>query len=145
MSIIRLLASVWLLGWILPLTLQAQEKDPLVEKVKSSIDSGVRYLKDKLEDRGGGQWNWENDSSVLGLAQPGGQSVLATLALLTAGVKADDPKLQKALPYIRGLEPRHTYVVGIQTMVLADMNQTRDLERIQINVDWLIKTRIKNL
>ena len=144
MSIIRCLASVWLLGWILPLTLQAQEKDPLVEKVKKSIDSGVRYLKEKLEDRGGGQWNWENDSSTLAIAQPGGQSVLATLALLTAGVKADDPKLQKALPYIRGLEPRHTYVVGIQTMVLADMNQTRDLERIQINVDWLIKTRIKS-
>jgi hypothetical protein len=131
----------------LPSRMPAQEADPLVGKVKVAIDKGVRYLKDRLEDRGNGEWNWENSSGTLASNFPGGQSAIAFLALLTAGVKPDDPKLQKALPYIRGLgapggESQKVYVTGIQTMILAEMNQPRDFEQIQKNVDWLIQARV---
>jgi hypothetical protein len=135
----------------LPVSTQAQDADPLVGKVKTAIDRGVRYLKDRLEDRGG-EWNWENADGVLAFSQPGGQSAIAFLALLTCGVKPDDPKLQKALPYIRSMNPprglieqkQKVYVTGIQTLILAEMNQTRDFEQIQKNVDWLINARVKS-
>ena len=47
------------------------------------------------------------------------------LALLTAGVPADDPVVRRGLPYIRGLKPKNTYVVGLQTMVLAEVGEAK--------------------
>lgn len=118
----------------------ARAEEPLVQKVRKSLDDGVKYLKEKNTDHGGGRWNWENDT--LNLLQPGGSSCLAMLALLTAGVPADDPVVKRTLPYIRELEPKHTYVVGLQTMVLAELGDTKDQFRIQRNVNWLLDAAI---
>ena len=37
-----------------------------------------------------------------------------------------------------GSTPEHTYVVGLQTMVLAEIGDVRDRNRIQKNVNWLL-------
>ncbi|HKB03502.1 MAG TPA: DUF4159 domain-containing protein [Gemmataceae bacterium] len=118
----------------------ARAEEPLVQKVRTSLDQGIKYLKGKQTPQGGDTWNWENDT--LTVLQPGGSSCLAMLALLTAGVPVDDPAVKKGLPYIRDLEPKHTYVVGLQTMVLAEVGDTRDLNRIQTNVNWLLDAGI---
>lgn len=114
----------------------ARAEEPLVQKVRTSLDKGVTYLKGQQKDQGGGKWNWEN--GALNLLQPGGTSSLAMLALLTSGVPIDDAVVKRGLPYIRGLKPQHTYVVGIQTMVLAEVGDEKDLFQIQTNVDWLL-------
>jgi hypothetical protein len=72
---------------------------------------------------------------------PGGVTALATLALLNAGVPADDPLVQRCLKYLRTVEPRQTYVVSLQTMVYVAAGQSEDRERIQRNVDWLLNAR----
>jgi len=118
----------------------ARAEEPLVQKVRKSLDMGVSYLKSKQQDQGGGRWNWENDT--LTLLQPGGSSCLAMLALLTAGVPADDRTIKNGLPYIRSIKAQHTYVVGLQTMVLAELGDTKDTYLIERNVNWLLDAAV---
>ncbi|HKB01184.1 MAG TPA: DUF4159 domain-containing protein [Gemmataceae bacterium] len=131
---------VYLLA-VVPLVVpaSARAEEPLVRKVRAALDKGIDYLKTQQKDQGGNV-NWENDT--LHLLQPGGSSCLAMLALLTAGVPADDQAVKRGMPYIRELEPKHTYVVGLQTMVLAELGDTKDQFRIQRNVNWLIDAAI---
>jgi len=113
--------------------------EPLADKVRAAIDKGIGYLKKRQENRGG-EWNWENTD--LSPAWPGGSSCLATLALLTCGVKTSDEVIRRGLPYIRGMKPKQTYVIALQTMVLSEVGEAKDLNIIQGNVNWLLDTRI---
>jgi hypothetical protein len=121
-------------------SLRAAEKpkEPLVQQVRKAIDAGVRFLRD--QERGNGNWEAVDKASV---AMPGGWTSLATLALLNAGVKPEDPIIERSLSYLRRLEPQHTYVVSLQTMVFAETARNEDRQRIQRNVDWLLRTMIK--
>jgi hypothetical protein len=115
----------------------ADDREPLVNKVRGAIDRGVQYLRDV--EKGTGHWEVDGGQS---LGRPGGWSSLAMLALLNSGVKPDDPIIQRGLKYLRGIQPQHTYVVGLQTMVFAAAGFNEDRERIQRNVDWLVKARV---
>src|SRR5438270_10505846 len=75
----------------------ARAEEPLVQKVRVALDKGIVYLKDKQRDEGSGRWTWENDA--LSVLQKGGSSCLAMLALLTAGVPADDQAVRNGLPF----------------------------------------------
>lgn len=108
----------------------------LVEDVRKAIDKAIQFLKDQEKGRG----NWEVDGEAA--ARRGGWSALAMLALLNAGVKPDEPVLQRGLAYLRTIDPEQTYTVGLQTMVFAQAGQPQDKPLIQRNVDWLVKTRI---
>jgi len=118
----------------------ARAEERLVEKVRTSLKQGIDYLKSQQKDQGGGRFNWENDT--LNLLQPGGSSCLAMLALLTAGVPADDPAVKRGLDYILKLKPQHTYVVGLQTMVLAELGDVKYQFDIQRNVIWLLDAAV---
>ncbi len=120
----------------------SQAEEPLVNKVRVSLERGIEYLKGEQKDRGAGKWNWEDDA--LTLLQPGGASSLAMLALVTAGVPADDLVIKKGLVYLRSLKPQHTYVVGLQTMLFAEIGDRQDLFQIQANVDWLLDAAVTN-
>ena len=124
----------------LALVAPAHAEEPLVKRVRTALNKGIEYLKGQQKDQGSGKWNWENDT--LQLLQPGGSSCLAMLALLTAGTPVDDPVVKRGLPYIRSLSPQHTYVVGIQTMVLAEVGDSHDLFQIQKNVNWLLSAAV---
>lgn len=108
----------------------------LVEDVKKAIEKAIQFLKDQEQGRG----NWEIDGEAG--ARRGGWSSLAMLALLNAGIKPDEPIIQRGLAYLRGLAPEQTYTVGLQTMVFAQAGQPQDKPLIQRNVDWLVKSRI---
>jgi hypothetical protein len=113
--------------------------DDLVTRVRDAIEHGKKYLRSAAAGRG----EWERASSgLLATAQPGGTTALALLALLNCGVKPDDRDIQAGLQFLRGIEPQYTYVVGLQTMVLAEVGDPLDLPRIQRNVDWLVKGQI---
>jgi len=96
--------------------------------VQQAIDRGIAYLRTTQNARGG--WKeW--------VGQPGGLSSLCTLAMLTAGVPADDPAIRSALAYLRRIEPDRTYSVALQTLVFCQVGAPGDLVRIRRNVQWL--------
>ena len=106
------------------------------EKVVAAIERGVAFLKREQ----GQQGTW---SELIGFE--GGMTSLCTLAMLNAGVPPTDPSVQRALRYLReDLRADKTYVVSLQTMVLAAAEPHRDLLRIQENVRWLERAQVKN-
>src|SRR5216683_377838 len=109
----------------------------LVDRVRRSIDRGIQFLRDQ-EDRNG---HWELDAAPA-TSRPGGETCLALLALLNAGVKPDDPIIERGLKYLRNIGPRDTYVVGLQTMVFAAAGKDVDAPLIHRNVQWLIDARV---
>jgi RNA polymerase sigma factor (sigma-70 family) len=117
-----------------PVAKEEPADDPLAKKIREAQIKGIEYLKSAQKDEGG-RWTWEN--SILANLQPGGVSALVTLALLESGVTVNDPVVVRALPYLRTLEPKHTYVVSLQTQVVCKVNQKNDAERIKRNVKWL--------
>ena len=119
-----------------PLTADGPKKERLVDQVRDAISRGVQYLRD--QERGKGDWEIDTVSA----AWPGGESSLALLALLNSGVDPRDPIIDRGLQYLRTVDPQHTYVVGLQTMVFAVAGRAEDKERIQRNADWLIKNRV---
>lgn len=116
----------------------APPKDDLAERVRVAIDRGVKFLKDQE----GGRGRWEVD--VDAAPRPGGWSSLALLALLNSGIPPDDPVIKRGLDYLRGIPPKQTYIVGLQTMVFAQAGYAVDRDRIQRNVDWLLRTRLES-
>jgi hypothetical protein len=115
-------------------------KERLVDQVKHAIDRGVDYLR-KQQQNGG---HWEGQGGGIVQIFQGGPTSLALLALLNSGVAPDDPTIMSGLAYLRNLEPRDTYVVGLQTMVFAAAGNAKDARFIQRNVDWLINARVMN-
>lgn len=103
------------------------------EQVREAIDRGAKFLLN----------NQRNDGSWPDMpGQPGGVSALCTLALLNAGIEPSDPRMQKALNYLRKFKPEKTYVVSLQTMALARAEPDRDRVQIGQNVKWLERTQI---
>src|SRR5262249_50690020 len=104
-----------------------------------AIERGIDYLR----ERENGSGNWE-DSDRRMPAMEGGWTALAMLALLNAGVKPDDPIIERGLKTLRRIPADQTYVVALQTTVLAETGRNEDRERIQDNVNWLIRAMIKD-
>jgi RNA polymerase sigma factor (sigma-70 family) len=118
-------------------------EDELSKKVCEAQKKGITYLKAAQTDQGLGVWNWE--TSPVAAGQQGGASALALLALLESDVKTDDPVVARGLKYLRTVEPRHTYVVGLQTQVFCKANQKEDADLIKRNVKWLEEAGVRNL
>ncbi len=119
-----------------PFAAAQQKKEPLVEQVKTSIQRGVKFLRDSQRPDGSWEVNLEN------VAVQGGWTSLAVLALLNAGVPVIDRTVAEGLAYLRRLEPSMTYVRALQTMVFVEAAMPEDRERIRGNIDWLIKARV---
>ncbi len=94
----------------------------------------MAYL--KREQRENGNWLFKTQR-----AGGGGGAALAMLALLTSGEPLTDGTVKKGLAYLRSVEPSETYQVSLQTMVFALAGQPEDKDRIQRNVNWLLKAR----
>ncbi|MEX0676179.1 MAG: DUF4159 domain-containing protein [Pirellulales bacterium] len=106
--------------------------DISAEAVRESIDRAVAFL-ERQQNRNG---TW-GDHAGFG----GGVTALSTLALLNAGVPADNERLERSLVYLRGLPPRQTYVAALQTMVFCAAQPKKDLLLIRQNVKWLESTQ----
>jgi hypothetical protein len=109
--------------------------DVTAEQVHQAIDRGVAFLKSHQEANG--SWNDQGP-----LIMHGGVSALCTLALLNSGVPIDDDAMQRALENLRRLRSDKTYVVSLQTMVLARAEPEKDVLLIRDNVEWLAKRQI---
>ena len=112
----------------------ATAADLSTEEVEKAMQRAVAYLQREQ----GSDGNWRDFP-----LHAGGTTALCTLALLNAGVEADDPAIQKALNYLRHkVKLASTYVVSLQTMVFCKAEPTKDLTLIQRNVKWLEKNQI---
>ena len=124
------IAAMLIVTVVLPGTARAQRPGGPIDaaQVLESIDRSVAYLKREQSPRG--RWN-----DMAGYV--GGVTALCTLSLLNAGVEPSDPAVARALAYLRSVEPDKTYVVALQTMVLAAAEPKRDMVIINRNVRWL--------
>lgn len=119
-----------------PAAAQRRRPDEAIDpaRVLASIDRAIGYLQRRQNGRGG----WSDTAAF-----PGGVSGLATLALLNAGLEADDATIQRALEYLRQFTPDQTYVVSLQTMVFAEATPRRDRVLLERNARWLEKAQQK--
>src|SRR5262245_10412414 len=110
------------------------DEEDLVEPVRKAIERGVMYLRSQQHNG-----DWEHRGYP---PHSGGVTALVLLALLNSGAIVDDPLIQAGLTSLRRVEPDSVYVVSLQTMVYALAKRPVDKERIQKNVEWLIKARV---
>ncbi|HWA98678.1 MAG TPA: prenyltransferase/squalene oxidase repeat-containing protein, partial [Pirellulales bacterium] len=105
------------------------------EQVRKSIDLGIGFLLRQQAADG----TWTDHPGF-----PTGVTALCTLALLTAGVPASDPNIQKALIVLRKPQSkRMTYTISLQTMVLCAAEPNKDKLLIRQNVRWLEEQQIR--
>lgn len=75
----------------------------------------------------------------------GGTTCLVMLSLLSCDIPIEDhERMSRGLEYVRRLEPKQTYVVALQTMVLAEASPVRDKAIILRNAKWLMRGRLTN-
>jgi hypothetical protein len=109
--------------------------------VTRAVGLGVDYLKrQQLPD---GSWS---ALSLDGKGQRVGLTGLVTLALLTAGERADSPSVARALAYLGQRDPFQidsTYAVALQTMVFAAASPRAYHDRIAASAAWLEQSQIR--
>jgi hypothetical protein len=134
-SLVLVLALVSVAGWR-PVAQARPESDNivagddvLVDRIKKSIDAGVKYLRAQQRDDGG----W--DGLVTG-QNNGGWTAISCLALLTAGVAPEDPAIQKGVAFLKALKTIRTYVVSLRLMVFAQA-APKELEVMKADVKYL--------
>lgn len=109
--------------------------------VRKAIDRAIRFL--KREQKPDGKWDSYGTYA-------GGVSGLCTLALLEAGVPADDPSVKDALTHLRSIRrdpnfKESTYSISLFTMVLCRAGITDDMPTIRQNARWLIDKQIRGV
>lgn len=110
--------------------------DKFEEEVAVARRKAVQFLKEKQTREG----NWEGALTTAGM--DGGTTALVVLSLLEAGVPAKDPLVASSIDYLAALSPKKTYVVGLQTQVLARADAKKHAPSIQKNADWLLDQAI---
>jgi hypothetical protein len=125
--LITTLVAVPLFGRVQP----PEAPEPNAKLVQLSTEKAVTWLKGQQKNG-----NWEIKSLLRPDPYTGGVTFLAIAGLLEAGVPADDPVITKAMPNVRKMAPRDTYVVALQTLVLAKVDPKKDLPLLKRNVEW---------
>jgi RNA polymerase sigma factor (sigma-70 family) len=112
------------------------QRDPFLDEVAKSKTAVVAFLRKQQNTDG----SWEDQKGPLASGiSSGGTSCLVLLALLEAGLTAEDDTIKQGLKYVRSVPPTGTYVVALQTQALCKANQKEDAKRIAANVAWLEK------
>ena len=110
----------------------APQDEKFQKEVAAAREKAVKLLLSKQKPDG----SWE-EVNVVTLDMEGGQTALVALALLEAGVPADHAAVEKVAAYLAKLPPKKTYVVSLQTQVLARMDAKKYATQIQANAGWL--------
>jgi len=133
----RLPARGWILAALLIVTLlpsAAAAAEITDEQVRNAVRLGVAYIQKHQKADG----SWPDYVSY-----PGGVTSLCVLALLSSGVEVEQPNIQLALSYLRGLgQPGKVYTAALQTMVFCVAEPDKDAPLIRRNVEWLQEVQI---
>ncbi len=117
----------------LPLSQQASA-DVSSQEVKKAIQLAIRNLKGQSKN---GDWGSRG-------SYKGGNSALAVLALLNAGVPVNDPTVQKGLKYLDKAENERTYVVSLKAQAYAAAGRGPKDKHLAGATRWLTKTQLDN-
>ncbi|MFN7292881.1 MAG: DUF4159 domain-containing protein, partial [Pirellula sp.] len=127
--IIALLANMASAMWT-PCRLNAQGADgPTPARVENAIRKCVAYL--YREQRANGTWSGHENYGA-------GTTAMITLALLNAGEKPSDPRIQKSLRLLRRTTPTQTYEIAVHCMVFCLAEPGKDMGIIENDVKLLI-------
>ncbi|MBI5724331.1 MAG: DUF4159 domain-containing protein [Planctomycetes bacterium] len=114
----------------------AGAQDVSSKQVQEAIERGVAYLRKRQMESG----YWPDDGSY-----PGGSSALAILALLNAGVPANDPAVVKGLDKLGTIPNQSTYVVALkcQAYAAADPKLQKYGNELKAAVAWLVSSQCR--
>jgi hypothetical protein len=68
----------------------------------------------------------------------GGRTALCTYALLSAGVKADDPALRRATAWLESANLRSVYAVAFRACAMAESGEPNSMATLKADVEWLV-------
>lgn len=122
-----------------PVPKDSKADEELRAKVDAARVKAVKFLKQQ-QDREG---SWEGIALGAIAGMKGGTTSLAALGLLEAGLPANDPAVAKAVEYLTKLQPDKTYVVSLQTQVLARVDAKKYAKEIQANANWFMDKAIR--
>lgn len=108
---------------------QAQSTDvpgELAGRIRDAVDRGVAWMREQQEKNGG--YRFPALKQDIYSEHPLGETNLAVMALLAAGVPREDPAIAKAVEYILDHDGRDTYTQGLTLMAL-DMYAAPSWER----------------
>ena len=114
---------------------QSDDLSPLM--IQRSIDKAREYLLREQQLNGSWECSMRTDDTRVGATS------LVLLALANGGVPENNPSMQKALTWLRKQEPKETYSVSLQTMVLAMLSPAIDRPILTRNVQWLENSQSK--
>lgn len=111
-------------------------QDVSSKQVQDAIEKGIAFLRNRQMDSG----YWPDDG-----AYPGGSSSLAILALLNAGVPANDPALVKGLDKLGTVTNQSTYVVSLkcQAYAAADPKLEKYSTQLKAAATWLVTNQCR--
>jgi hypothetical protein len=110
-----------LLGLAIALGLAAPAHCATATQIDSSVERAVNYLY-SVQDQKDGLWEVAKPTQAAGYFSKdgmhyGGLTAVATYALLDAGESPQSPKLLKAIQFLKGLETKDVYVLGVRAQV----------------------------
>ncbi|MDB5389094.1 MAG: blaR1 8 [Planctomycetaceae bacterium] len=136
-SVLSLLLTPLQLGFVLEgdvLKITSQESADKARElqdevfIQAALKRGVAFLKSQQQPDG----SWPGLEN-----QSGSVTAMATVALLQAGVPADDPAIQKALPVLRKNDLKFIYTVALQTIAFCAASPKVDAELIRRHIAWI--------
>lgn len=102
---------------------------PTPARVENAIRKCIAFL--YREQRANGSWSGFDEYGS-------GATAMVTLALLNAGEKPSDPRIQKTLRLLRRTTPQHTYEIAVHCMVFCIAEPARDMGIIENDIKLLL-------
>src|SRR5688572_22345136 len=116
------------------------QRTPLLRKVESSINRGVKYL--LARQNTDGSWGDKDAGTDVRV----GETALATLALLSCGESHQSKPLEKAIKFLRttrAVGRQNTYAIGLRACVWASLPEPVRGNNLKADLGWLMTTQIK--
>ncbi len=126
---------ILMLGLILTAPPPAAVAQPDGAAVDRAVERGTRFLR-RMQTAGG---SWRETSN-----KTGGETALATLALLQAGESPRSRAIRSALAFLEQVRNRHTYVVGLKAMVFAAADPQAYRDQIREAARWLAQAQTRS-
>ncbi len=104
------------------------------QQVESAVAKGMMFLRSRQSPNGA----WPQSGPL------GGTTALCTLALLHAGMPADDPVIQRSLAHLQTVPLDRTYVVALMAQVYAATGDRKYTRQLAAATKWLSEAQNTN-
>ena len=112
------------------------------QRVDAAISAGVKFLMSQLTPEGPIRNEYPSEGPRSHLH--GGQTALAAYALLSAGVDAKTPELQRALKWVAEAEMTGTYAIACRSCAFSAWNTPTVIPALERDAMWLVEAAGKD-